>query len=202
MNAKLPLLLLSILFFVGCEEQPTIQVRLLKKPSQLEGKPPFDLPLSLRQRNWVSSKGEGSCVIASTVSLVRWQQQYQLADYLRRTHSGGQTASGIQGHLTRARVPFVCTESADPRFLEWATACRRGAIIWFFPAHCVTFCGYGRGPQGTEVAWLLDNNRPDRFIPVEKRTFLRQWADYGGFALTTLYDPAPPMPWRAIEIIE
>jgi hypothetical protein len=134
--------------------------------------------------------------------MVRWQQQFELAEYMRKTHSGGQTASGIQSHLTRANVPFVCTETADPRFLEWATQCRRGAIIWFFPMHCVTFAGFGDGPNGQQVAWILDNNRPERFIPVEKGEFLRRWAGYGGFALTTLYEPAPPTPWQALQVLE
>lgn len=191
------------MFLVGCSTQPTIEVRLLSQPPQLVDNPPFQLPRALRQENWrAQGTGEGSCVIASTISMVRWQQQYELAAYLRQKHEGGQTASGIQSHLTRARVPFVCTETADPNFLEWATVSRRGAIIWFFPYHCVTFCGFGKGPAGNQVAWILDNNRTERFIPIEKSEFLRRWAGYGGFALTTLYEPAPPTPWRALEVLE
>lgn len=203
MKTQLPIFILVLLCLAGCDEQPSIEVRLLPRPKAAADNPPFQLPQSLRQRNWVSkTNGEGSCVIASTVSLVRWQQQFELAEYLRNKYSGGQTASSIQSYLTQARVPFVCTETADPRFLEWATQCRRGAIIWFFPFHCVTFAGFGTDSTGRPVAWILDNNRPERFIPVEKSEFLRRWAGYGGFALTTLYEPAPPTPWRALEILE
>jgi len=65
----------------------------------------------------------------------------------------------------------------------------------------VTFAGFGKDANGREVAWILDNNRPERFIPVEKGEFLRRWAGYGGFALTTLYEPFPPTPWQAIEVL-
>lgn len=193
----------ALAFACGCALEDEIpNVRLLKKPAALVDRPVMNLPLPLRQRNWTSANGEGSCVIASTVSMTRWQHQYELAQWLRRTQSGGQTASSIQKILTQANVPFACTLNADPQFLDWATRTRRGAIIWFYPQHCVTFCGFGTDNSGRTVAWLLDNNRPERFIPVDRAGFLRKWGEYGGFALTTMYDPTPPLPWPAIEVLE
>lgn len=193
----------ALTFAGGCAlDEETPNVRLLRKPSGLVDRPVVNLPVSLRQKNWTSQNGEGSCVIASTVSMTRWQHQYELAQWLRRTQSGGQTASSIQRILTQAQVPFTCTLNADPNFLEWATRTRRGAIIWYFPQHCVTFCGFGTDNGGRQVAWILDNNRTDKFIPIPKADFLRKWGDYGGFALTTLYEPSPPLPWPAIEVLE
>lgn len=202
-------ILISIVVAVasGCDEQTAPRARLLPQPqAAIESPPAVNLPPALRQTNWTSAAGEGSCVIASTVSLVRWQRQYQVADFFRRTYSGGQTATSIQQKLTAAGIRFVCTEPengqpADSAFLQWASDSRRGAIIWFYPSHCVTFCGFGVD-DGKSVAYLLDNNRTQRFIKIPRDQFLRAWAGYGGFALTTLGDPIAPLPWPAIEFEE
>ena len=75
------------------------------------------------------------------------------------------------------------------------TVIRRGAAIHFnFPPdynpHAVTFCGYNNG-----LAVILDNNRTDRLIRIPKHEFLTRWRNYGGYALTVVYSPAPPKPW-------
>ncbi len=129
---------------------------------------------------------KGSCCIASTCSMAEWTGQPELAQFFRKSYSGPQTQISIQQKLTAANVPFVCTEYADPKLLEYATRTRRMAIVWFYDRHCVTFCGFG-WDQGQEVAWLLDNNRVESFIPVPKREFLYRWKySYGGFGTCNL----------------
>ena len=36
--------------------------------------PTVNLPISLRQSNWLGNKNEGSCVHATMISLLRWQE--------------------------------------------------------------------------------------------------------------------------------
>lgn len=193
-------LLLLTLLLAGCSES----ISLVSGPAPVKERPPVNLPRSLREWNWVNAAGSGSCVHASTVMHLRWQNQIALAAWWRKSHAGGESEDSIRQYLTAAHVQYFYTRTADASFLEWASNSRRGAIIWFYPRHCVHFCGYGRNSKGQPVAFLCDNNRIDRFIEVEKNQFLREWASYGGFALMTVgraatanapahtFGPAPP----------
>jgi hypothetical protein len=184
-----------LLSLCGCEVGP----QLVELPSPPAEVPPANLPLGLRQENWADRNGSGSCVIASSIYHFRWQNQEQLATYFRRSYAGGQTATSIREKWRAAKIPFVSTESGDPDFLEWASRTRRGAIIWYFPSHCVHFCGYGI-VDGQEVALLCDNNRVRNYIRIPKREFLANWRGYGGFACTALLPPAPPLPSVGYEV--
>jgi hypothetical protein len=178
-------------FFAGCAEiQPA--VRGVYAPSGALEVPVANLPGPLREWNWTDSQGSGSCVHASTVYQLRWQNHLELAEWWRKSHAGGETASSIRGYLDKAKVPYQFTEAADPAFLDWATKTRRGAIIWFYPSHCVHFCGFAKNEKGDEVAMLCDNNRVERFIAVPRAQFLVKWREYGGFALSVMFSPVPP----------
>lgn len=155
--------------------------------------PPMNPPIGMRQTNWVSATGSGSCVIASSVTHFRWQNQEQLAQKFRASYAGGQTASSIKQKWRDANIPFIAHENGDPSFLEWASKTRRGAIIWYFPNHCVNFCGYSM-IDGREHAMLCDNNRITNYIRIPKDQFIRDWRGYGGFACTALLSPAPSLP--------
>lgn len=156
--------------------------------------PAANIPGPLRWQNWTNSRRQGSCCIASTCSMEEWAGQHELAQFLRKTYAGPQTQISIQQKLTAARVPFICTEYADVRLLEYATRTRRNAIVWYYDRHCVTFCGFGTN-EGKQVAWLLDNNKVGQFIPVPKQEFLYFWKhQFGGFGLVSLHSPAPPLP--------
>lgn len=154
--------------------------------------PAANLPAPLRPYNWTDRAGSGSCVNASTVFMLRWRAEPELAQWWRENHAGGETANSIRSHHDRAGLKYVYTTSADGSLLDWATETRRGAIIWFYPRHCVTFCGFHQGDDGREYAYLNDNNRPQQFIRIERSEFLRRWAGYGGFALSILNPPVPP----------
>lgn len=150
--------------------------------------PVVNLPEHARCRNYAG----GSCVIASTVSLFRWQGRDDLADLFRRSYSGGQSASSLHAKLEAHRVRFAYTTAGDVRFLEWAIRTRRGAGITFFSNHFICLVDLTPGE-----AVLLDNNRVGRFITLPREEFVRRWRGYGGWATTPVYSPAPPLPVRA-----
>jgi hypothetical protein len=191
--------LLGLCFIaVGC--QPAQYVRL---PAPAIEKPPANLPLELRQTNWLGSKREGSCVHASTMYVLRWNGEYELADTWRQKFGNGETGSGIMRKLTDAGVPFYATANGDPRVLEYATQTRRACIIWFFTSHCVTFCGFATDVDGKEYAYICDNNRVQQFIKIEKQTFIKRWQQqYDGFACCFLGTPLPPPLYPALAEVE
>lgn len=181
-----------LLFFailIGCETPATMPLQLTPPPAPEI--PAANLPTKLRQWNWTDRFGSGSCGHASLVYHLRWQGQLALAQWWRDNHAGGVTATSICNDCTAAGIDFVCTRTADPAFLDWASRTRRGAIIWFFDAHCVHFCGFAK-IDGREYALLCDNNRVDQFIRIERTEFLQRWKGYDGFALSTVFPPAPP----------
>ena len=189
---------LIILFFAGCESAQWQEIAC----PEIEA-PAANVPLALRQSNWADAKGSGSCVIASSCSVFHWANRPDLAAKFRKSYAGGQTDSSIKAKWKDARITFVAPnrddEYGDPDALQWASDTRRAAIIWYFPNHCVTFCGFSQH-QGREVAWLLDNNRTKQFIPVEKRQFISEWRKFGGFYATPLLTPAPSLPFPGYEV--
>lgn len=202
------LLLLCLLVSVGCVES-----RLVELPAPPKEIPAANIPDSLRYKNWPDRNGSGSCVIASSCSAFEWANRPDLAAKFRKTYAGGQTESSIIQKYRENRVSFVATQSpevanrsgtwryGDPGILEWCSATRRACIIWYFPNHCVTFVGFSVW-NGQEVAWLLDNNRKERFIPIPKDQFLTEWrGKYGGFAAVPLLTPAPSLPYKGFEVL-
>jgi len=153
--------------------------------------PWMNLPRALREWNW----GSGSCVHASTVMVLRWQGQHELAAKWRRKYSGGETAGGLRYKLDNEGVQYATVKfRGDEAFLDYCSETRRGAVIFYYPSHSICFCGFANR-DGQQVAMLLDNNRIDRFIEVPRADFIRHWNGYGGFALTTLFDPPPRLPY-------
>lgn len=153
--------------------------------------PPMLLPMELREPNY---KG-GSCVHASMVMCLRWQGHHELAAWWRQTYAYGETANGLISKADKAGLKFAYTTDGDPAFLDWVTRTNRGAVIFYFPAHSIVFRGYD--PQ-TGEAVLLDNNRIQQEIRVDRDRFVSAWRGYGGFALTPVYSPPPAEPWRAL----
>lgn len=197
--------------FAGCDSSQWVEL-----PSPAIESPSANIPKSVRWTNWPDRNGSGSCVIASSCSLFEWANRPELAKKFRQSYAGGQTEESIKKKYRQNGIKFVCTAAqdrneysssrntpedqgfdyGDPAILEFATATRRAAIIWYFDNHCVTFCGFGQF-NGQEVAFLLDNNRTERFIPIEKSQFLRNWrSKYGGFAAVPLNIPVPPIPFQ------
>ncbi len=194
------LVLYLLVGLAGCDGTlPAPTVRPLPAPP-LES-PACNFPAELRQRNWVAANGEGSCVFASLCNHVQWLNDPRLAQVIRGRFAGGEYSSGVRAKLDSLGVAYQYTESADGRFLDWCSATRRGAILWWKPAHCCTFVGWVTSPDGRQFAAILDNNYPDKFELTERGQFMRLWAGYGGFALAVTADPTIPVPWPSYEVI-
>ena len=183
----------------GCDQMTAAHVRAVPLPRA--ERPPMNLPVSMRQRNWLGNKAEGSCVHASIVSLLRWHHQERLAAWWRGMYGNGEHEYGIERKLTAAGIPYASTHKGEKWFLDECSRTRHGAIIWWKPGHCCTFCGWIRGEDGRIYAVVLDNNYPERLELTEQSQFLRLWNGFGGFALTLNIPPASPIPARAYEVI-
>jgi hypothetical protein len=146
--------------------------------------PAVDLPVESRCRNY----NGGSCVCASTISVLRWQGCDDLADRLRQICSGGQSSGSIIAKMERLKLPYAYTLDGDAAFLDWCCQTRRGATIFWKSAHSCTLVGLTKSE-----AIVLDNNHVGRYEQTPRDEFIRRWRGYGGFALTPLAgSPAPP----------
>ncbi len=151
----------------------------------------MDIPPALRQSNW----GGGSCVHASTVSLLRWQGQDEMADWWREQYRGGEYLGRLVRRMEAAGLRYAYTSEGDVGFLEWCIRTGRGAGIFYKPNHAINLVGLD-----DQYAYLLDNNytsypeRNGHWERVERDTFLRRWRGYGGVAWTLVYYPPPPLP--------
>lgn len=183
-------------FCVGCEDSVDQYYAL---PAPAAEHPVFNPPLAIRQSNWLggANRNEGSCVHASLSSMLHWQNQFDKAAQWRSTYSGGEYDTRLRERLNAAGIPHIFTNNSSIDFLDLAHASRRGSLLWWKPSHCCTFCGWVKGDNGQIYAVILDNNRVGAYELVEKSQFHRLWAGYGGFALSTLYDPASPPVYRS-----
>lgn len=154
--------------------------------------PTMNIPYALRQENWGGYEGGGSCVHVSMVSLLRWQHQYALADWWYKTYNSGEYASRMAMRMTAAGISFAETRSGEVEFLDWALKTRRGAcVVVRGGSHMVNLVHFDK-----HYAAILDNNETDHYIWYRRDDFIRYWKDSGGWAFTTLYSPAPPIPRR------
>jgi len=144
-----------------------------------------DLPPELREPNYAG----GSCVHAAFVACLRMQGREDDAERWRRRFAGGETASRLIARANAAGLRVAYTREGDADFLEWCHRTRRPCVIFYKPNHAIVFVGYQDGR-----AVLMDNNRPSRLEYVERQRFIRAWRGYGGFALTPVYSPTPPIP--------
>lgn len=151
--------------------------------------PVVNLARAFREWNW----GGGSCVHASGVMDFRWVNLLKLADWWRKNYSGGESYNGFTAKLKKAKIPFYSTADGEVDVLDRCTAERRGAVIFYYPAHSILFCGFSPDNQ---YAYVLDNNRIEEFIKIPRATFIKNWRGYGGVAIVpTAGYPRPPLPW-------
>jgi len=202
MRKLMMLLTIVCVLFVGCDdviitldppglpvpEQPACPPN---TPCPYEFLPPVDLPPEMREPNW----GGGSCVHASMVSILRWQQLPELAAWWRKTYIGGETLSGLVSKSDKAGLNFAYTGDGDVNVLEWASRTRRGAVIFYKPSHSISFFGFVTKEDGQRYACVMDNNRTQTYEWIPYDRFIQAWKGYGGVALTPVYSPTPPLPW-------
>ena len=195
--------LILMVAVMGCTSPVTPEVQVVAMPELELAAPVVNLPIELRQSNWVSNeaetRGQGSCVFASMVSHAQWQNRPDIAAYIRKNFSGGETETGLIAKLDAMKAHFPdldysYTRRADPRFLDWCDERRCGCILWWKPYHCCKFTGWV-DRQGTQYASILDNNHTEQLELTESEQFIRLWAGYGGFGLALLFPPGPNVPY-------
>jgi hypothetical protein len=149
--------------------------------------PIVNLTRALREWNW----GGGSCVHASNVMALRWVNQLAAAKWWRSTYSGGESYQGLTDKLRKARIGYYATHQGDVRVLERAISERRGAVIFFYDSHTILLVHLD-----AQRAIVLDNNRIDQYIAIERDEFIARWKGYGGVAIVpTIGAPRPPLPF-------
>jgi hypothetical protein len=177
-------LFLVLVLLAGCEMKPATV-----KPVNKEV-PTVNLPVAIRQHNWLGSHQQGSCVWASTINLLRWQGHDQAADYVRQNYGDGEYPEDHAQKLDRAGIRYAYVTNGDVKFLEWCVKTRRGAGVTVMGgAHCVNLVHLDDIRAG-----LLDNNNPTTIIWVPRETFLAEWRASHGWAFTVVYTPCPPLP--------
>ncbi len=152
--------------------------------------PTVNLPVSLRQTNWLGSKDEGSCVHATMISLLRWQGRSATADYWRRNYGNGEWPEDLAAKFDQEGVRYAYTTDGDVKFLEWACSTRRGCGVTVMGGkHMVALVHFDE-----KWAGILDNNDTDKITWVPRDTFVAEWQNSNGWAVTPVYNPAPPLP--------
>ena len=153
--------------------------------------PAVNLPYELRKSNW----GGGSCVHATTISLLRWLAEgsgdpamYEIAETW--PHSGGEYSSRHKQRVEEANLRYCMTVDGDVELLRWAIATRRGAGI-AYNGHCTALVGYD---EATGNAIVLDNNHTDRYDTPPWDDLIARWQRGGGWAFAFVYDPPAPIP--------
>jgi hypothetical protein len=146
-----------------------------------------DPPAEWRHKNY----GSGSCVHATTETLLEWQGLHDQAAEWRRRYSGGE-ATAQQSHTRKMDsmgLKYVTTTNGDTRLLEWACETRRGCGVAFPAGHCVALVGHEEGQ-----AVLLDNNHVDHYDRIPWDEFVARWKRLGGLGFAFVYDAPPPTP--------
>lgn len=153
----------------------------------------LDLPYEYRTKNW----GGGSCVHATTVNLLKWMGQDELAIWWRNNYSGGEYDDRLIKRMEAANLKYAYIHArekgaaAGRNFLEWCSRTRRGAGIFYKPNHAINYIG-----QDATYVYLLDNNATKIYEPVPVSTFYSNWMGFGGFAWTLVYNPPPHEPLK------
>ncbi|WDI44764.1 hypothetical protein [Bremerella sp. P1] len=191
--------LLAAVLLVGSHTSSNVIQYFQRQPLDLS-RPPADVPFDLRVKNYWG----GSCYHASTQVALRWADKGAVADNWRNTYGHGASTWDIARVLDHYKIPYKRTqhsgqganENGDIRVLDYAHNHRLVAAITYYPEHAISFLGWVQ-KDGKEYACLLDNNRINDFIFVEKSTFLWNWRNkYSGGAIVPLVKAPPPKPYN------
>lgn len=185
------LLLLSV---SGCAIEVPIPVVQIGGPVSVKKEyPTVNLPYELRQKNWVGRQGEGSCVHATMVMALRWQRQYELANWWRQNKGDGEWDDKLAGEFNAANVRFAFTsEKGDVKFLEWACNTRRGCGVAIMGGRHMVYLVH----FDDQWAGILDNNQIGKINWVPRATFVAEWLNSNSWAVTPCYTPSPPLPQK------
>ena len=179
------LALILLASVAGCDVEAN-----LGRPAVKKEWPTVNVPAVLRQANWRGPQGQGSCVHATMISLLRWQYRLNTADHWRQTYGDGEWPEDLATKFDNEGIRFAYVTNGDVRFLEWACSTRRGCGITIMGgAHMVALVYLD-----DKWAAILDNNNVERFIWVPRETLIAEWKASYGWAVTPIYAPAAPLP--------
>lgn len=154
-----------------------------------------EIPPAYRQKNW--AEGGGSCVHATTITLLKWQGMYEAAAEWRRRYGGGE-ATAQKPHTDKfddLGLKYVVTNDGDEDFIRWALLTRRGVGVSAHAGHCLTWIG-DEINDGVEQILELDNNDTNHPKWRNWSDAVSEWKNIGhghGFAFTNGHIP-PPRP--------
>ncbi|MEM6979243.1 MAG: hypothetical protein AAF539_06200 [Planctomycetota bacterium] len=169
--------------------------------------PSSHLPVSRRLKNWSGrSVRGGSCVHCSSINAFRsmnapeWEAVW--VTNRSRGYEGGETANGILSKYKDQNLPYIATKSADMRLWDLASQTRRAGIWWYYPSHCVTNFGTfdipDRDGRRRPSVLMLDNNRTESYIAVDREIARDAWRYYGGFGAIPWLTPAIPYTFNGL----
>lgn len=181
--------LIILLLFAGCEGPYVVGVPILPMRSTVDERPVVNLPLSLRQSNWVE-RGQGSCCWATMMSLLRWQGRPNTANWIGQNYGGGEWPDHMAQKLNDADIRHAYTIKGDVGFLEWAINSGRGCGITVSGGSHMVALVHLDG----KWAAVLDNNGVNEFIWIPRETLIAEWEASYGWAVTPVYGACPPLP--------
>jgi hypothetical protein len=151
-----------------------------------------DLAPVWRQHNWM--QWGGSCAHASTISELRWNQEFEAADAWRRNHGGTENLGHHLQSLRAAGLQYAVTADGDEQLLEYAITNRRMVIVYWPTKHVTNLMGRVTS-NGVQYAVILDNNGPSKYRYYEWNRWLAGWRFCSGVAIViTTGNVPPPIP--------
>jgi hypothetical protein len=159
-------------------------------------RPICNVPVKLRQLNWLGNQREGSCSWASLITALNWCGEYEKAQNVKARQGNGESPESLAVGMSQLGVKYAWTVGKDDvAFLEQALAGRRAVMVAIDEGdgsdnecHMVVLAHLD-----ATSACLIDNNRPsvDRWMSREE--FLDEWLETGSWAVVPLYSPVPPL---------
>jgi hypothetical protein len=115
--------------------------------------------------------------------------------------AAGMSKDDLLAWCNRNPSKWYGTLAGDVDVLDRCTADRRGGVIFYFTNHSIWFAGFSHlngevpGKIG-DYSFVLDNNRPESYLGIERQEFIRKWRGYGGVCVVPLVgNPRPPIPY-------
>lgn len=158
-------------------------------------RPTVNVPVALRQANWLGSKREGCCTFASLCTALNWCGHYKDAAYIRSHCGNGQSPASLAETMAGANIRFAWTVGdRNVEFLEQALAGRRAVMVAIYANPNDGDCHMTDLVHlDATSACIIDNNHPTENKWMTRDEFLETWYETGSWAVVPLEGaPAPP----------
>jgi hypothetical protein len=176
------LLLILALLFSGCDVAVDFGARAHERPT-------MNLPEELRVPNWLGNKLQGSCVWATSASLLRWQGRNDTATYLMSKYGNGEWSERFAQRCEAEGIRLVQTTDGSMGLIDWACSTRRGCgAVVRGGTHMIAVVYASESEIG-----ILDPNEVDTITYVPRDIFKAEFEAAGGWSFAFVYVPAPPL---------